>query len=117
MIIVPTKILIALLILGLPIALMAIITPANEYTAQGLDAIDCDSALTVFIFAIPAYLIYGLCFSQFFKKQQKEPSRFYMALTALCFIIIVALMPNIVAAVNEQSRANNAMACMNISDE
>ncbi len=46
------------LVLALPLALFAMAMPPNEYKAQGIDAVDCDGPISVYLFAIS-----GLCSS------------------------------------------------------
>ncbi|MDH7795132.1 MULTISPECIES: hypothetical protein [unclassified Beijerinckia] len=49
------------LVLGLPLALMGAVMPPNEYQAAlGIDALDCDGPFNVYLFAVPALLIYGV---------------------------------------------------------
>lgn len=50
----------AVLVLALPVALMGALMPANQYqTALGVDALDCDGPMSVYLFALPALLVYG----------------------------------------------------------
>ena len=93
-----------ILVLCLPIALMAIITPANEYLAQGIDAVDCDGPLSVFIFAIPAYFLYGLGFLFFIIGYARNSLQTYLALTLLCGLVVLAITPNTIVAFNEQDK-------------
>jgi hypothetical protein len=110
---IPTKIFIALLVLCLPIALMAIITPANEYLAQGIDAIDCDGPISVFIFSIPSYLLYGIGFIFFAIRYSRNSLHSYLVITLLCGLVVLAITPNIIAAFNQQNKLSHSMSCNN----
>ena len=50
----------ALLVLALPLAVLGMLVPPNEYRAMGGGGIDCDGPLQVLLFAGPAFAIYGV---------------------------------------------------------
>lgn len=49
----------AILVLGLPLAVLGMLAPPNEYSAMGGGGIDCDGPLQVLLFAGPAFAIYA----------------------------------------------------------
>ncbi|MBY2920814.1 hypothetical protein HF259_05075 [Rhizobium leguminosarum] len=70
------------LLLAMPLAALAVVSPANVYRAQGIAAPDCDGPLQVLIFA----------------------RRFHRLVSVLCLIIALATVPNIAEAVHELYR-------------
>lgn len=98
-----------ILILTLPFALLSDLLPINEYIAQGLeDGIDCDGPISIFILAIPSFIVYGIgvCLYAFMYKKTKQS--IYVFAVIVCCIVIVAMMPNLISAINEYS-INNTM--------
>ncbi|MEI4480848.1 MULTISPECIES: hypothetical protein [Phyllobacterium] len=51
---------IALPVLAVPLAIIALITTPNEYTAMGQSGVDCDGPFGVLVFALPALVVYVL---------------------------------------------------------
>src|SRR4051812_1923898 len=50
----------AILVLGIPLALLAALHDPNEYRATlGINALDCDGPGKTYLLAVPALLIYG----------------------------------------------------------
>jgi hypothetical protein len=43
----------------MPLAALAVVSPANEIVAQAIAAPDCDGPLQVLMSTVPAVLIYG----------------------------------------------------------
>jgi O-antigen ligase len=97
----------AMLALGLPLALVAASLPANEYQdALGIDALDCDGPAAIFIFAVPALLIFG---SGLVVNAMAWRKRWRLVLALACALICAALIANLTRAIildREQ-----AMAC------
>ncbi|MBY5409396.1 hypothetical protein HFO98_13190 [Rhizobium leguminosarum] len=88
------------LLLALPFAALAIVSPANEYRAQGIAAPDCDGPLQVLMSAVPAALIYGAGALLAYRAGR----RFHRLVSLLCLIIALATVPNIAEAVHELYR-------------
>ncbi|QND12622.1 hypothetical protein HB775_01025 [Rhizobium leguminosarum bv. trifolii] len=88
------------LLLAMPLAALAVVSPANVYRAQGISAPDCDGPLHVLIFAVPAVLIYGAGALLAYRAGR----RFHRLVSILCLIIALATVPNIAEAVNELYR-------------
>lgn len=75
--------------------------PANEYKAWGVDALDCDGPISVFLFAIPALLIYGAGAAvngRYFRN------RLNLVLALLCTLVVVLIAASFTEAVREQMR-------------
>ncbi|MBB3164812.1 hypothetical protein E0I74_21415 [Rhizobium laguerreae] len=88
------------LLLAMPLAALAIVSPANEYRAQGIAAPDCDGPLQVLSFALPAILIYAAGALLVYRAGR----RFHRLVSLLCLIIALATVPNIAEAVHELYR-------------
>ncbi|MGR9226781.1 hypothetical protein [Rhizobium leguminosarum] len=89
-----------ILLLAMPLAALAVVSPANVYRAQGIAAPDCDGPLQVLIFAVPAVLIYGAGALLAYRAGR----RFHRLVSLLCLIIALAMVPNIAEAVHELYR-------------
>ena len=86
----------AALLLGLPLALMGAITPPNEYRAAlGIDALDCDGPFGVYLFAVPALLIYGV---GLVINAQAWRRRTNLLLALVCVVLCLALAINLTRA-------------------
>lgn len=75
--------------------------PANEYRAWGVDAVDCDGPISVFLFAIPTLLIYGAGAAvngRYFR------TRLNLVFAVLCTLAVVLIAANVAEAVGEQMR-------------
>ncbi len=73
--------------------------PANEYKAWGVDAVDCDGPISVYLFAVPTLLIYGtgaIVNGRYFRNRL---NLVFAAFSALLCVLIAA---NIASAVGEQ---------------
>ncbi|MBY5314549.1 hypothetical protein GR210_14610 [Rhizobium leguminosarum] len=88
------------LMLAMPLAALAVVSPANEYRAQGIAAPDCDGPGQVLIFAVPTVLIYGAGALLAYRAGR----RFHRLVSLLCLIIALATVPNIAEAVHELYR-------------
>jgi len=88
-----------ILLLAMPLAALAVVSPANVYRAQGIAAPDCDGPLQV-IFAVPAVLIYGAGALLAYRAGR----RFHRLVSLLCLVIALAAVPNIAEAVHELYR-------------
>ncbi|RWY82426.1 hypothetical protein EHI44_24375 [Rhizobium leguminosarum] len=88
------------LLLAMPLAALAVVSPANVYRAQAVAAPDCDGPLQVLIFAVPAILIYGAGALLAYRAGR----RFHRLVSVLCLIIALATVPNIAEAVHELYR-------------
>ncbi|MEI1249115.1 hypothetical protein [Rhizobium aouanii] len=86
--------------LTIPLAALAVVSPANEYRAQGIAAPDCDGPLQVLILAVPAVFIYGAGAL----LANRAGRRFHRLVSILCLIIALATVPNIAGAVHELYR-------------
>ena len=89
----------AALILGLPIAALAVTALPNEYKATlGVDALDCDGPLGVYMFAVPALLLYGTGLIINGRRWRRPLN---LIVTAGCLIVCVAVMANLGRAIAE----------------
>lgn len=87
----------AVLALGLPLALIAASLPANEYQdALGIDALDCDGPTAVFMFAVPALLIFG---TGLVVSGMAWRKRWRLVLALACALICAALIANLARAI------------------
>lgn len=97
----------AVLALGLPLALIAASLPANEYQdALGIDALDCDGPAAIFIFAVPALLIFG---SGLVVNGMAWRRRWRLVLALACALICIALIANLACAIIQDRE--QAAAC------
>jgi hypothetical protein len=97
----------AVLALGLPLALIAASLPANEYRdALGIDALDCDGPAAIFIFAVPALLVFG---SGLVVNAMAWRKRWRLVLALACALICVALIANLARAILQDRE--QAAAC------
>lgn len=100
-----------LLILSLPLAFMSVLLSSNEYVTQGITAVDCDGPIGVMIFAIPTYFIYGIGGIIYAKRYLKDKKMFNVMIVVFCIFIMVAITPNILKAVKQQTININIEAC------
>lgn len=97
----------AVLALSLPLALIAASLPANEYQdALGIEALDCDGPAAIFIFAVPALLIFG---SGLVVNGMAWRKRWRLVLALACALISAALIANLTRAIIQDRE--QAMAC------
>lgn len=97
----------AMLALGLPLALIAASLPANEYRdALGIDALDCDGPAAVFIFAVPALLVFG---GGLVVNGMAWRKRWRLVLALACALICTALIANLTRAIIQDRE--QATAC------
>lgn len=90
------------LVLALPLAFLGATAFANEYRAMGEgDFLDCDGPSHVFMFAVPAFFIYGMGFVvNGFKFRVHR----HLVVAIICAAIAVALAVNLADAIVEQAR-------------
>ncbi|MBY5356935.1 hypothetical protein HFO94_25995 [Rhizobium leguminosarum] len=84
----------------MPLAAFAVVSPANEYRAQGIAAPDCDEPLQVLMSAVPAVLIHDAGALLAYRAGR----RFHRLVSLLWLIIALATVPNITEAVHELYR-------------
>ena len=75
------------------------VTLGNEYKAWGVDAVDCDGPISVYLFAIPTLLIYGagaIMNGCYFHK------RLNLVFAILCTLACVLIAAKSAGAVREQ---------------
>jgi len=97
----------AALLLALPLALVGALLLPNEYEATlGIRALDCDGPLGVYLFAVPALVIYGAGLVINGLRWQR---RINLILALACFLICVAVLANVSRAVALDRE--QAMAC------
>ncbi len=97
----------AVLALGLPLALIAASLPANEYRdTLGIDALDCDGPAAIFMFAIPALLVFG---SGLVVNGMAWRKQWRLALALACAVICAALIVNLTRAIIQDRE--QATAC------
>ena len=97
----------AVLLLGLPVALIGALAPPNEYEAIfGIDALDCDGPFGVYLFAVPALFIYGVA-SVINGLRWRRPKNLAVAIVGI--LICGSLSVNLARAVAEDR--DQAQAC------
>jgi hypothetical protein len=97
----------AVLVLGLPLALLAALHPPNEYQATlGINALDCAGPGETYLFALPALAIYGAGLAVNGWRWRK---RLNAVAAVLCLGICAAVVANVARAVHEGQR--QAAAC------
>ncbi len=98
------------LVLALPLALFAMAMPPNEYKAQGIDAVDCDGPISVYLFAIPALLIYG---AGAVLNGRRYRDRLNLSVSAVCVVLCLLIAANIGRASMEQASLtrDDPLAC------
>ena len=98
------------LLLALPIALFALAVPPNEYKAQGIDAVDCDGPIGVYLFAIPALLIYG---AGAIVNGRRYRHRLNASVSAVCILLCLLITVSIGRAYKEQAlmTRDDPLAC------
>ena len=84
------------LVLGLPLALLGSVTPANRYHSLGFVALDCDGPLEVYLLAVLALAFYGAALA-FNALLWRRPLNAVAAV--LCLLLCGALGLNLVSAV------------------
>lgn len=90
----------AVLLLGLPLALMAALHPPNEYEATlGINALDCDGPFGTYIFAVPALLLYG---AGLVINGMRWRNRINFLLALVCLLICGAVIVNVARAAAEE---------------
>ncbi|MEH6445740.1 MAG: hypothetical protein V7784_17740 [Oceanospirillaceae bacterium] len=107
-----SKLLITIFVLFLPIALMAFTALPNEYAAQGIiSAVDCDGPISVIIFAIPSYLVYGFLLVRFTLLAFTQSTLGYLSLIICCCFIVLIITPNVSAAFQERNKTAHLKVC------
>ncbi|NTI16831.1 hypothetical protein G6L29_14410 [Agrobacterium rhizogenes] len=97
-----------ILIIGLPLAALAAILPANSYKAQGIAALDCDGPASVLIIAMPALLLYAGGMILLYRDKSR---RFHRIAALCCLLLSLAIGWNIIAAVREAYGDASIEAC------
>ncbi|WP_315835153.1 hypothetical protein [Bradyrhizobium prioriisuperbiae] len=99
----------SVLLLVLPLALFAIVVPPNEYKAQGIDALDCDGPIGVYLFALPALLIYG---AGAVINGRCYRNRLNLSVSVICVVLCLLMAASIGRAYQEQAlMARDPLAC------
>lgn len=92
----------AILVLGLPLALLAALHDPNEYRATlGISALDCDGPGKTYLLAVPALLIYGAGVAANGLRWRK---RLNAIVAVLCLAICAVVVANVGRAVQEDQR-------------
>lgn len=100
---------IAILVAASPLALAAMTMPANEYKAWGVDAVDCDGPISVYLFAVPALLIYG---AGAIVNGRYRRDRLNLVCAVICTLACVLIGVNTVTGIKEQALLErDAEAC------
>lgn len=91
---------VALLLPGLPLALLAGLMPVNEYEAMGIAAVDCDGPAGILVLAAPVYALYGAGMLGFGRLALRHKARWarFAAVAVLCLLVMLAVTPNAVRA-------------------
>lgn len=100
---------IAILVAASPLALAAMTMPANEYKAWGVDAVDCDGPISVYLFAIPTLLVYG---AGAIVNGRYRRDRLNLVCAVICTLACVLIGVNTVTGIKEQALLErDAEAC------
>ncbi len=95
--------LLIVLILFLPLALMAIFLPPNEYAALAdgdlYAGIDCDSPTVVMFFAIPSFIVYSFGIISFISIYLETKKIYYLLIISVCGIILASIASNALTAI------------------
>jgi hypothetical protein len=88
-----------------PAVLVAAFISPNEYVAQGITgAVDCDGPISIMIFAVPSYLIYGIggfySLMTFLNKNNISS----LIASIICFVFVLSIIPNTLAAIKEHKK-------------
>ena len=89
----------------LPLALLGALSSPNEYEGMGIDALDCDGPLRVYLFAFPALVIYG----SGLVASLRYPGWRHRLAALLCLIVCLGLVYNLHRA--RDAAAAQAQGC------
>ena len=87
-----------LLLLALPVAIFGSVLPANEYKEWGIGALDCDGPIGVYVFAVPALVVYGAGLAINALRWRKRAN---LVVAILCLLTCLFLITNLVRAARE----------------
>ena len=100
------------MLLCLPLCLLALLTPANEYRDLGIQgAVDCDGPLSVLIFAVPALLAYLAGLTAFARSARRKRGARDAAVAVAAGLICLALGFAVAAAAREWRSADHRSSC------
>lgn len=103
----------AVLALGLPVAVLGALLPVNEYGSLDIDQagiVDCDGPLGVLIFAIPAMVFYGAAALRAIYLR-RTAMRWHLGVAAICSIMCLCVAPNLVQAIAADTQNDASEAC------
>lgn len=96
----------------IPIAFIAFSLSVNKYTVLGMkEAVDCDGPLSVMLFSIPVYIVYGVGLLIFGKALFISRKIKYIIMFILCLSVIALITPNTLSAL----KAHNVNSTINKS--
>lgn len=88
-----------------PAAFLAAFISPNEYVAQGITgAVDCNGPISIMIFAIPSYLIYGSGFIGFLMTYFNKNEKSSLVISIVCFVFVLSITPDTLAAIKEHKK-------------
>ena len=96
------------LVAGLPLAIIAMVQPVNEYRDMGISAVDCDGPGSVIMMSLPALLIYGGGAILFYRS---AGTRLQIAPALCCLAIFFAVAVHVAEAAREMIQTDIAQIC------
>jgi hypothetical protein len=98
-----------IIIIFLPITLLGLMLPVNDYQAQGISgAVECDGPLAVMLFVGPSLAVYSagaVSYAVLLKGQKRN------VLVVLCAVMMVAAGGKAWTAYREKSRPEHQSVC------
>ena len=89
----------------IPVALLAAFALPNAYSIQGIEGgIDCDGPIKVMMFAIPCFLVYGVGVIVLLLTYLRTRKILNLVGTILFCGILLAITPNVIAALSEHNK-------------
>jgi hypothetical protein len=98
------------LLLGLPLAFLGLVVPANKYESWGGSGVDCDGP-ALLMFAIPAAVVYALGALVFIRRAVRRRWTGDVLMAVACIALVVALVNNIGNARREQGESSYQETC------
>ncbi len=96
----------------LPITLLGLIVPVNDYEAQGISAVDCDGPLEIMLLIGPSLVVYAagaIYYAVRLKRVRK--SVLTGVLLVLCTLMVLAAGGKTWAAYREKNKPQHQETC------
>jgi hypothetical protein len=102
---------VAMLLLA-PLALFGLLALPNEYQAMGIEeAVDCDGPLGIFMFALPALLVYAPGFVLFVRSAFSTHRVSVILIAVVSGLVCLGLAANTALATREYLKAEHKESC------